>query len=221
LVLAVSGLAREAAIAGGPGTRALAGAGPRLEGLLDQAIAAGAAGVISFGIAGGLDPRLVPGTSILAGAVLGQGQRWPVDPVWRARLAARLPGALACDLAGIDSPLLAEANKRELYRATGACAVDMESHLAARRAQAAGLPFAALRIVCDPASRRIPRAAIAGMRDDGRTDLGAIVGALLSRPGDLPDFVRLAWDAQLAFGTLQRCRRAVGQGWALLPLEEA
>src|SRR5581483_4377637 len=40
LVLAVSGLAREAAIAGGPGTRALAGAGPRLEGLLDQAIAA-------------------------------------------------------------------------------------------------------------------------------------------------------------------------------------
>ncbi|HEY8015117.1 MAG TPA: hopanoid-associated phosphorylase, partial [Dongiaceae bacterium] len=110
-ILAVSGLAREAAIARGPGVRALAAGGPRLPLLIEAAIADGAVGILSFGIAGGLDATLPPGTAILAGAVISGGQRWPVDAAWRGRLAARLPDARLGDLAGVDLPAMTQAAK--------------------------------------------------------------------------------------------------------------
>jgi hopanoid-associated phosphorylase len=208
-VLTVSGLAREARIAAGPGVRSLAASGPRLAGLIEAGIGDGAAGILSFGIAGGLDPRLRPGAVILAGGIITSDKRWPVDAAWRARLAARLREALPGDLAGVDAPVLSPAGKAALA-ASGALAVDMESHVAARLAAARGLPFAALRVVCDPADRAIPPAAIAGMREDGGTDLGAILRALLSAPGQLPTMVRLPSEARAAFAALDRCRHSLG-----------
>ena len=104
---------------------------------------------------------------------------------------------------------MTQADKQALASATGALAVDMESHIAARLAAAHGLPFAALRVICDPAGRAIPPAAIAGMREDGGTDLGAILRALLRDPGQLPAMIRLAGDARTAFSFLARCRRAL------------
>jgi adenosylhomocysteine nucleosidase len=208
-ILSVSGLAREAAIAAGPGVRVLAAGGPRLPALIDAAIAEGGAGILSFGIAGGLDPALPPGTAILAGAVVAGGERWAADAAWRDGLAARLPDAILGDLAGVDLPVMARADKYALASATGALAVDMESHIAARLAAAHGLPFAALRVICDPAARAIPPAAIAGMREDGGTDLGAILLALFRGPGQLPAMIRLAGDARIAFGVLARCRHAL------------
>ena len=208
-ILAVSGLAREAAIAAGPGVRTLAAGGPRLHQLIETAIAEGAAGILSFGIAGGLDPTLPPGTAILAGAVIADGQRWTADAAWRGGLAARLPDAILGDLAGVDRPVMSPGDKCALATATGALAVDMESHIAARLAAAHGLAFAALRVICDPAARAIPPAAIAGMREDGGTDLGAILLALLRGPGQLPAMIRLADDARIAFGVLARCRRSL------------
>ena len=104
---------------------------------------------------------------------------------------------------------MTQADKQALAAATGALAVDMESHIAARLAAAHGLPFAALRVICDPAARAIPPAAIAGMREDGGTDLGAILRALLRGPGQLPAMIRLAGDARTAFGVLARCRRSL------------
>jgi hopanoid-associated phosphorylase len=208
-ILSVSGLAREAAIAAGPGIRALAAGGPRLPGLIEAAIAQGAAGILSFGIAGGLDPALPPGTAILAEAVIAGGERWAADAAWRERLAARLPDARLGDLAGVDLPVMTQADKQALASATRALAVDMESHIATRLAATHGLPFAALRVICDPAGRTIPPAAVAGMREDGGTDLGAILLALLRAPGQLPAMMRLAGDARTALGVLARCRRAL------------
>ena len=215
-ILSVSGLAREAAIAAGPGIRTLAAGGQHLPALIETAIAEGAAGILSFGIAGGLDPTLPPGMAILATAVVAGGEHWAADAAWRDRLRARLPGAILGDLAGVDRPAMSRADKYALASATGALAVDMESHIAARLAAAHGLPFAALRVICDPAGRAIPPAAVAGMREDGGTDLGAILGALLRSPGQLPAMMRLAGDARIAFGVLARCRRAVSQP-GLLP----
>jgi len=208
-VLTVSGLAREARIAAGPGVRSVAAGGPRLAVLIETAIGDGAAGILSFGIAGGLDPKLRPGAVILANGIIAGEKRWPVDAAWRARLAARLRDALPGDLAGVDAPVLSPAGKQALAE-SGALAVDMESHIAARLAAAHGLAFAALRIVCDPADRAIPPAAIAGMREDGGTDLGAILRALLSAPGQLPAMIRLAYDARVAFAAIERCRHSLG-----------
>ena len=208
-VLAVTGLAIEARIAGGSGITTVTGGGDpdRLARRLQAALETGARAVISFGIAGGLRPGLRPGT-ILIGRVVGDGDiRTMTDRAWAARLEAALPGALQADLAGVDRAVCGLGEKAALHAATGAAAVDMESHIAARLATLHGVPFAALRIVADPFDRLVPAAAVVGMRPDGSTDVVAVLRALGRRPADLPGLIRTALDARAAFGALAQSRR--------------
>ena len=59
-------------------------------------------------------------------------------------------------LAGVEEVVVAQASKAALHSETGAAAVDMESHIAAAYAAEADLPFAALRVISDPADRALP-----------------------------------------------------------------
>ena len=210
-VLAVTGLLAEARIASGAGVVTVAGGGDpaRLALLLQAAMARGARAVISFGIAGGLEPGLVPGSVLLARAVHDGDLRTPTSAAWVARLAEALPGARLADLAGVDAAVAGSGDKAALHRRTGAAAVDMESHVAARLAALHGLPFAALRVVADPAERTLPPAALVGMRPDGTTDLGAVLRALGRAPRQLPGLIRTGLDAQAAFSALKASRRAL------------
>ncbi len=216
-ILAVVGLAREARIAASPAVRPVigGGAGARLTAALERAVADGARAIISFGIAGGLDPSLAAGTCIVGAAATVGVARWPTDPGWTAKLVAALPDAILADVAGVDHPVASIAHKRLLRAAGGAAALDMESHRAARVATAHGLPFAILRIVCDPAGRALPPAALVGMRRDGTSDVGAVLRALISEPAQLPGLIRLALDARIAFAQLKRRRCRLGDDFAL------
>jgi adenosylhomocysteine nucleosidase len=214
-VVAVVGLAREARIAAGPGVTAVV-AGAARAGLvqrIDRAIAEGGRAIISFGLAGGLDPDLRPGTCVIGRAIVFDGERLTVDSNWADRLAERLPDARSADIAASGRPLAEVAAKQALRRATGASAVDMESAIAAKLAGAHGLPFAALRVICDPAGQALPPAALAGFADDGGTDFRAILRSLAAAPGQLPALLRLAFSAQRAFGGLRRCRKALATGF--------
>lgn len=210
-VVAASGLTAEARIARGAGVVTVAGGGDaaRFALLLQGALAGGARGVISFGIAGGLEPGLAPGTAVIGRRVDDGVTGMRSDEGWVARLAERLPGARIGDLAGTDRVVAGAEGKRALYRATGALAVDMESHVAARLAAQYGVPFVALRIVADPAHRALPHAATVGLRPDGRMDGRAVARALARRPGDIPALVRTALDARAAFLALRRSRKAL------------
>ncbi len=211
-ILAVSGLVREAAIAAGPQVRTVAAGGDRIEALIESAIAPGVAGILSFGIAGGLEPDLAPGTCILGRRVITASGRWAADSAWVACIAARLPDSVCGDIAGVDAPAASLSDKRDLRAATGAIAVDMESHIVARAAAAHGLPFAALRVICDPADRALPAAALAGVSADGRTDVRAVVRSALASPRQMPGLLRVAGDARRAFAQLRRHRHALGPG---------
>ena len=68
-VVAVTCLALEARIALGPGVSVICNQGSHLVAAVEAAIARGAVGVISFGIAGGLAPDLVAGDWIVGSAV--------------------------------------------------------------------------------------------------------------------------------------------------------
>ena len=61
--------------------------------------------------------------------------------------------------------------KAALHSETGASAVDMESHIAAAYAAEAGLPFAAVRVISDPAHRALPALARAAIKPNGQIDL--------------------------------------------------
>ena len=213
-VVAVTGLEIEARIAAGPGVRTLAAGGDahRLAVGLEREMARGATAIISFGIAGGLAAAALPGTWLIADAVVARSMRWPVDVAWAAALIARLPGALRGDLAGVDTVVAASADKRALGEATAAIAVDTESHLVAAFASNHGVPFAVFRVIADPVKQALAPAATQGMRCDGTVNLRSVLGSLARTPRQLPTLLRNAIDAKIAFRALSRGRRLLGPG---------
>ncbi|WER50203.1 phosphorylase [Cupriavidus sp. WKF15] len=207
----------EARIAAGPGSEVVVGLrGAALAAAIERS-AGECAGILSFGVAGGLDPALAPGAVVIATSVRDEssGQSMPADPAWMRALMRALPQAAAGALVGSDTAVATLADKAALYAASGALAVDMESHIAARMARSHGLPFAACRVVIDPATRAVPPLALAGMGNDGRTDIGAVMAGLLKAPWQLPALMRLGRDASAARASLLAVRRAVDQDFAL------
>ncbi len=203
-LLIVVGMRREAAIAAAHGRTAVGAAG------LAAALAAERpAGIISFGLCGGLGPALRVGDIVVADAVISGGRRAATTAAWNQAIRAALPHAQAGDLAAGDQILGSTAAKAALARATGAVAVDMESHAVAEQAQALGIPFAVLRVVSDAADRTLPRAAQAGFKADGEPDIAAVILALLRRPWELPDLIRVAGDSETAFRSLAAAATAL------------
>jgi hopanoid-associated phosphorylase len=175
------------------------------------------AGILSFGCAGALDPALAPGDCVVATGVVSTAGGFDADPAWTRALVARLPDARAGLVAGRDLPLAAAADKRRLWLTTGACVADMESHAAARVAQRLGLPFAACRVVLDPAWRNLPSCALAGLGPNGSADWLPLLRALAGEPRELGDLCALAREAWVARRALRRVRAALGMSLGLLP----
>ncbi|WP_147046610.1 phosphorylase family protein, partial [Methylobacterium gnaphalii] len=216
-VLAVAGLAREARIAAGEGVETVQ-AGGRPAALRDRlAVLRGAPyrAVISFGIAGGLDPSLAPGDVVIGTAVVVEdGRRLPCDPRIVEAHAGRVSGlgrrVVVRDVAGVEAAVMTTGAKAALAARTGAAAVDMESHVAADYAAQRGLPFAVLRVVCDPAERSLPAFAASALKPNGDPDVPAVLAALLRREARIGDLVRLARDSGEAFRGLGRARALLG-----------
>jgi hopanoid-associated phosphorylase len=183
-------------------------AGAAAQTLIEQ----GVSHLLSFGLAGGLDPRHQPGTLIVASCVIAPGgRRFLCDPEWSERLLGVSrdgPGLLITELAGSDRPVAGLQEKRRLFEATRATAVDMESHVVAAVAAEARIPFLAIRAIADPAQRAIPRAALAGVAPDGRQQPLAVLVRLLGRPWEIAPLLRLALDSRAAIAALRRvaCR---------------
>lgn len=221
-VLAVTGLMREARIAAGPGVVVLCGGGSslRLRGLLATRHGHAFGAVISFGIAGALDPALAPGDLVIATEVMGERDNEDVSGAVFAALTQRLAALrpVATGIAGVDVPAMDGVEKSALRAATAAGAVDMETHVAAEFAAAHGLPFGAVRAICDPARRTLPPLVATAVRPDGSTDVLAVVRGIASRPRQSPALFGTARDAAAAFRSLRRCRRLLGFGLGLAHL---
>jgi len=175
-------------------------------------IAGGASHLLSFGLAGGLDPALPSGTLLLPDRLLcPDGTERRVDAEWHARLVALFHDqrpAVGRHL-GADLAIATAADKATLFGRTAALAVDMESHVLALAAAEARLPFAMIRVVCDTADETLPPAALHGVKPDGSTDLLGVLGSLLRRPGQIPALGRLARAAKAAERVLTLCGQRI------------
>ncbi|HET8995148.1 MAG TPA: hypothetical protein VFN42_00635 [Acetobacteraceae bacterium] len=165
-----------------------------------SAIAQGASALVSFGLAGGLDPALDPGTLLVPGSVQAAGHRLPTDPA----LSARLGGVTGHCLLGAAAIVAQADDKRRLFAETSAAAVDLESGAVAQVAAEHALPFAVLRAVCDPAWRSLPPAALWALNARGGIGIGRVVFSVLADFGQLPDLLALARDAAAARRALRR-----------------
>lgn len=150
-------------------------------------------GLVSFGIAGALDPALPAGALVLPDSVRdAEGRDHPVDPDWRDRLAAVLPFARVGGRAyGSETVVADVAGKAALHRDAAAAIVDMESHILGKAAEAAGLPFLIVRAVSDHAGRDLPPTAFCGTAPDGSIRHAAVIAGLMTRPQDLPGLIAL------------------------------
>ena len=203
-VLAVCGIKREAAIWGGPavcsgGNEAL------LAERLERALVEHRPDVLlSFGVAGGLDPALQVGDVVTAIAVkTPDGERFETDAIWCGEIAAAT-GARRIDMVGSATVAATREDKAALLR-FGA-AVDMESQVAARVAARHGLSFAVLRVISDTSEDVLPPAAVAGMRADGDIDVMAVLARLATDPRQLRGLMRVGRNAGRAFRRLEDVR---------------
>jgi hopanoid-associated phosphorylase len=220
-IVALVGLMFEARIAAGPEVVVTCrGAEADVAHTLRRAIRSGCRSVLSFGIAGGLDPDLRAGDCIIASDIADAHQLHPTDPNWARNLVEAIPGARLGRIAGVNSVASDVATKRDLYRRTRAVAVDMESHIAARIAADHKVAFAAIRVVLDPAHRALPEAAVLAANEDGSVNLAPVMRAIFGYPSQLPALVQLGLDAYAARSALKRLRRLLGPGFGLSRLSD-
>jgi adenosylhomocysteine nucleosidase len=188
-LLAVSGIGRDAAERA---ARAL--------------VDAGVAALMTFGMAGGLDPALAAGSVVLPCELISaDGIRFLASRSWRERVAAAVSplravsaGNLLTSTRAIDTP----AGKSAAFRDTGAAAVDMESAAVAAIASLHNLPFIAVRVIVDTAADALPRAVVNASRA-GRVQIGRLIAGLIMAPGEIAALIRLAQRYRIAMRSLR------------------
>jgi len=172
-------------------------------------VAQGCSALISFGIAGGLDPRIRAGSLILANEVIAPGgERYSTDEAARRTLHDALDRSIHVShapLVGSDRVIMSVQGKTNLHVDTGAAGVDMESHAVAKAAADAGIPFLVIRAVSDTADHPVPKAILGALSPHGRRRPGRVLLNLLTRPLDLPGLILL----QRATATAHRSLRSV------------
>jgi len=195
-----------------------AGASPeRAETLADTLISRGATALLSFGIAGGLDPAVRPGAVVLADEIiLPDGTRLGADIAWADRVAAAARDMTPhrAPIAGTARMLTSAEQKSELRRRTGAVAADMESHGVARAAARRSVPFLVVRAVADPAERALPQSAVAGLDAAGTVRPLATLAAIAADPRQIAALFEVATDTLTALAALWRFAGQIGRGVA-------
>jgi adenosylhomocysteine nucleosidase len=211
-LLMVTGLYSEARIAAGAGMTVICSSSDpqQLRAQLDAFDHASVRGIISFGIAGGLDPSLKAGDLVVASEIMAANDRWATAPALsEALVEGTLIGRrriVAGTIVGAEEIILDPRDKVVLHKQTGATAVDMESHIAAAYAASVGLPFAALRVINDPASRSLPALALNALKPNGDICPRKVLRGVARKPTMIPSLMRTAHDFNRAIATLRRCR---------------
>ena len=198
----VAALAAEARALGATGARSdgsfllvsgigAAAAAAAASSLIDSKVSA----LMTFGLAGGLDPALAAGAIVLPEEVIARdGSRFATSSEWLDRVRAAMHerpapvgGALLTSTVALESI----ADKADAFRDTGAVAVDMESVAVAQVAAAHRLPFIAVRVIVDTASDVLPPVVMAASRA-GRVQIGRLIAGLLFAPREIAALIRLS-----------------------------
>jgi hypothetical protein len=166
---------------------------------IEAAIADGADRVISVGVCGALDPHLPVGA-----VVVGE-----FDAAWADRLCVKTAGRLVI-FSWSAVPIASPADKARLALASFADVIDMETWVADKIASAHGLPFAALRVVLDPADFDLPPVAMDRLTASGGVDYWAALESVAGDPEQIPEMVKLAGYSRTAFARLRAALALVG-----------
>ena len=178
----------------------------------DRLLATGARTLVSWGTAGALVPGMRAGDLLLPTSVQYKAQSFDVDPLLRQRVLERLPSTMHAaqgTLAQAAQVLRSRDDKLRLQAQTDAVAVDMESATVGMAAQAAGVPFLAVRAIVDAYDVSLPACVIDATDEFGHTQLVTLVLGLLKQPRALVDLLRLGAAFRAALVTLRAATPAL------------
>lgn len=175
----------------------------------EQLLSAGCGALLSFGLAGGLDPDLPSGTIILATSVISpDGRRSDVNGDWRVAVASGLEAAgigfVSGPVVGVEQPVGDPEPKRLLHTGTGGLGVDMESHAVMEVANGKAVPWLVLRAVADTAHDALPDLAMDTIATDGSVRAAALTARLIRHPSDMGELFNLWRVSRPGFAALGR-----------------
>jgi adenosylhomocysteine nucleosidase len=171
----------------------------------EKQVADGAVALVSFGLAGGLNPALAPGAVLVPESVIDDGEVYRCD----SALIAWLGGASGKSIMSAKLVAETQADKAALFKETRAEAIDLESGAVARVAAGAKIPFAVLRAIADPASRNLPPAALIALNGAGEIGFLSVLASVFKEPSQIPALITLGQDAAKARRALMTKLQAV------------
>ncbi len=152
--------------------------------------------LVSVGFAGALDPNLKRNTLLIPDRIMTpQGDVLKIDIQGTSHDAGVQPSH---SLVTVDHIVRTAHDKAELFRSTGADAVDMETHAVASLACDRGVRFLSVRVISDEASTDLPPEVLTLVGPTGGYRVGAAIGAIWKRPSSMKDMLILRDNANLA-----------------------
>lgn len=167
----------------------------------------GCSKLLSFGIAGGLTPKLRVGDVVFSNHVVtALDESYGKRPASRKLEALSMSAAksLQMSVCGVDDIIFDPTDKARIHQLTRAAIADMESHGVARAAHEAGIPFFVLRAVSDGVNDHLPTFVANGVNEDGTPNLKPILLALLKNPFRLGALLTLKKNTDTALASLEQ-----------------
>lgn len=143
--------------------------------------------VLTSGFAGGLRPDLAAGTVVFSA---------DKETGWEAALLAT--GAQPARFHCVERVATTVEQKRALWQATGADAVDMESQVICALCREQQIPSAIVRVILDTADANLPLDFNQFLTADQQLDIPRLTRAVLLSPRKVPALLRLQQEGKAA-----------------------
>ena len=178
----------------------------------------GVAALGCFGVSGGLDPRLGIGDLVFADAVFME-QDDGISLVWK-RGGRNSEVTFSCreakdvavrwgSIVTVKQAVLNAAGKKALFNRTGIMAVDMETAAVARVANRSGLPFFAVRAICDSSDVTVPESLYQCVDQKGHPRFFYLFKLIIQKPSMISHLLRMKRDFTAALSTAPHVLRCL------------
>jgi len=171
--------------------------------LARELVKKGVTRLLSFGIAGALEPGLPIGSLVIGAQVSSSDGLWHCDNAWVNDLSRKLPEAHCGGVWGSEVLVPTARDKDMLYRKSRCLIVDMESQIAAQVAAETGLPLGVLRAVCDSSDMDVPPIVMAAIAEDGRINHLRAIVHILRHPSQIPNLFHVGRGTSRALKVLK------------------